>query len=131
MSEPVTRRDAVKYSRQREKYILKSRVKVCPGNWKKCYMAKLQETVWSGGVVFKVERKAETKSSKDLSHFKYDIKCLEIMVLKIIYFKKGSCIFRIIFWKCYEQLCAHKLDNLDDTDKFQERHKPSKLTEKK
>ena len=38
-------------------------------------MAKLQE-VWGGGVVFKVERKAETKSSKDLSHFKDNIKCL-------------------------------------------------------
>ena len=38
-------------------------------------MAKLQE-VWGGGVAFKVERKAETKSSKDLSHFKDNIKCL-------------------------------------------------------
>lgn len=41
-------------------------------------MAKLQETVWSGGVVFKVKRKAETKSSKDLSLFKYNIKCLKL-----------------------------------------------------
>lgn len=64
-------RVGVTHTREREKHTLKS--KVCPGNWKKCRMAELQNN-WG-------QRNGKQKA---LRHFKYDFQCLEIMVLKRI-----------------------------------------------